>query len=204
MRAILVRHGESEGNQQGIIQGRLESQLTARGLRQSFALAAELADLSVPHIYTSPALRAQGTANVLASELRSQTTVDERLQERDFGPLQGLNVIEAQKTHPELFNTLLSGEPHRVTPEGECLDNVSRRLFSCLNDLNERHRNDTVIIVTHGHALEIVLWQLKGALITDDLRQYGHQNCSYSIVDIEGECISLAKWGIATHLRDIR
>ncbi|SQA99864.1 Phosphoglyceromutase [Cedecea neteri] len=98
MRAILVRHGESEGNQQGIIQGRLDSQLTARGLRQSFALAAALADLTVAHIYTSPALRAQGTANVLASKLGSRISVDERLQERDFGRLQGINAMEAQKT----------------------------------------------------------------------------------------------------------
>ncbi|WP_312745962.1 histidine phosphatase family protein [Cedecea neteri] len=204
MRAILVRHGESEGNQQGIIQGRLESQLTARGLRQSFALAAALADLSIAHIYTSPALRAQGTANVLASELHSQITVDERLQERDFGLLQGKNVLEARKQHPELFAALLSGDPQRVSAQGESLDNVNNRLFSCLKALNERHQNDTVVIVSHGHALEIAIWQLKGALITEDLRQYGHQNCSYSIMNIEGECIKLVKWGIATHLRNIR
>ncbi len=203
MRAILVRHGESEGNQQGLIQGRLESQLTARGLRQSFALAAELADLSVAHIYSSPALRAQGTANVLASELHCQITVDERLQERDFGLLQGKNVLEARKQHPELFAALLSGDPQRVSTQGESLDNVNNRLFSCLKALNERHQNDTVIIVSHGHALEIAIWQLKGALITDDLRQYGHQNCSYSIMNISGECINLVKWGVATHLRNI-
>ncbi|AIR63633.1 histidine phosphatase family protein [Cedecea neteri] len=203
MRAILVRHGESEGNQQGIIQGRLESQLTARGLRQSFALAAELADLSVAHIYSSPALRAQGTANVLASELHSQITVDERLQERDFGLLQGKNVLEARKQHPELFAALLSGDPQRVSAQGESLNNVNNRLFSCLKTLNERHQNDTVIIVSHGHALEIAIWQLKGALITDDLRQYGHQNCSYSIMNISAECINLVKWGVATHLRNI-
>ncbi|AIR59218.1 phosphoglycerate mutase [Cedecea neteri] len=203
MRAILVRHGESEGNQQGIIQGRLDSQLTARGIRQSFALADALADLTVAHIYTSPALRARHTADVLTSKLHSQITVDERLQERDFGLLQGINTMEARKQHPELFGALLSGDPLRVSSQGESLDNVSHRLFSCLKALNERHQNDTVIIVSHGHALEIAIWQLKGALITDDLRQYGHQNCSYSIMNIEGECINLVKWGIATHLRNI-
>ncbi|ATF91313.1 histidine phosphatase family protein [Cedecea neteri] len=203
MRAILVRHGESEGNQQGIIQGRLDSQLTARGLRQSFALAAALADLTVAHIYTSPALRAQGTANVLASKLGSRISVDERLQERDFGRLQGINAMEAQKQHPELFDALLSGDPLRVSSQGESLNNVSHRLFSCLKALNIHHQKDTVIIVSHGHALEIAIWELKGALITDDLRQYGHQNCGYSIMNIEDECIQLVKWGIATHLRDI-
>ncbi|AJZ90876.1 phosphoglycerate mutase [Klebsiella michiganensis] len=204
MRAILVRHGESEGNQQGIIQGRLESQLTARGLRQSFALATALADFSVAHIYASPARRAQGTASVLARELRSLITVDERLQERDFGLLQGMKATEAQKQHPELFDALLSGDPQRAISSGEGLDNVSHRLFSCLKELNKRHHNDTVIMVSHGHALEVAIWQLKDALITDDLRKYGHQNCSYSIMNIESDCIELVKWGIATHLQNIR
>lgn len=203
MRAILVRHGESEGNQQVIIQGRLDSQLTARGLRQSFALAAALADLTVAHIYTSPALRAQGTANVLASKLGSRISVDERLQERDFGSLQGRSFTDVQREFSEHYDMLFSGDPQAMAPHGESTENVSNRLFSCLNDLRKSHQNDTVVVVSHGHALEIVIWQLTGGLMSDDLRKYGHQNCSYSIMNIGVECIELVQWGIATHLRDI-
>lgn len=98
---------------------------------------------------------------------------------------------------------LFSGDPEAMAPHGESTENVSNRLFSCLNDLRKSHQNDTVVVVSHGHALEIVIWQLAGGLMSDDLRKYGHQNCSYSIMNFGVECIELVQWGIATHLRDI-
>lgn len=203
MRVILVRHGESEGNQRGIIQGRIESPLTERGYRQSLALAAALAEFPVVQIYTSPASRAQSTASLLAEKLSCLLTVNEQLQERHFGSLQGLSFTDALREFPEHYDMLFSGDPQAMAPHGESTENVSNRLFSCLNDLRKSHQNDTVVVVSHGHALEIVIWQLTGGLMSDDLRKYGHQNCSYSIMNVGVECIELVQWGIATHLRDI-
>lgn len=204
MQAILVRHGESEGNQQGIIQGRLESPLTERGRRQSLALATALAAFPVAQVYTSPALRAKDTAGLLADQFACPLTYDERLLERHFGLLQGLRFEDAQREYPQLTGALFSGNAQAATPQGETTEEVNNRLFSCLNDLHKRHRNNTVIIVSHCHALEGLIWQLKGALMSEELRKYGHQNCSYSILNVEAECIELLQWGIATHLRDIR
>lgn len=66
-RLILVRHGESEANLQGIISNRtLPHSLTPKGRQQALALAAQLQGLDVSCIYTSPILRARETAGLLS------------------------------------------------------------------------------------------------------------------------------------------
>lgn len=200
MRAILVRHGESEGNQRGIIQGGLESQLTERGQRQSLALAAALADFPVAQIYTSPALRAQSTASVLADKFACPITLDERLRERNFGLLQGLSFDEARIAYPETMRRLAAGDPLISAPQGESVVDVSKRILTVLNTLALSHAGETVVVVTHGAALEILLWQLKGAAPDDELSRYSQQNCSYSLLELTSAGPELQRWGVGTHL----
>ncbi|WP_227318215.1 histidine phosphatase family protein [Cedecea davisae] len=202
MQVIVVRHGESEANQQGVIQGRLDSRITDRGHRQVIALGAALADYSVSHIYTSPASRAISTARVLANQFSCLLTCDERLHERHFGVLQGMQFAQTLREYPGMAERLLSGSPQAAIPGGETVFDVSNRLLSFLKELPGKHEDKTVIIVSHGHALEILIWKLKGGAFDDDLRKYGHQNAAYSVLNIGGEAIELTSWGRATHLKN--
>ena len=203
MRVILVRHGESEGNQQGMIQGRLESPLTARGLRQCLALAAALSEFPVTQVYTSPALRAQNTAGVLAGHFTCPITTDERLHERHFGLLQGLTLDEARRQYPAAMRQLSVGDPLPRIPQGESVAEVSHRLLDFFKTLPLSDADDAVAVVTHGAALEILLWQLKGAAPGEELSRYGQQNCSYSLLAVTASGIELQRWGIGTHLLNV-
>lgn len=77
---------------------------------------------------------------------------------------------------------------------------VARRLMACLSDLAVDGQNQTLGVVTHGHALQALIWWLKGADPQEDLRRYGHRNCGYAMLDATASGFNLLNWGVATHL----
>ena len=90
MRLLLIRHGESIANAEGRLQGHLDIPLSDRGRRQAERLAERLAVLSVKALYTSPLLRAKGTAEIMSERLGLAIEQRAALMERNVGELEGL------------------------------------------------------------------------------------------------------------------
>lgn len=93
MRFLIVRHGETDSNVAGIIQGQLDTDLNARGRRQAAQVGAALATVDIDEVYTSPLRRASDTARAIveAHPKRERLPVwfDDRFKERGFGSLEG-------------------------------------------------------------------------------------------------------------------
>lgn len=91
VKLTLVRHGETEENVSGILQGRMPGTLTEKGWRQIAALRDTLAAQPTPFdlMLTSPLLRAVQTANALNASLHLPLQEAPLLQERDWGELTG-------------------------------------------------------------------------------------------------------------------
>ncbi|KAB5495156.1 histidine phosphatase family protein [Serratia sp. RJAL6] len=200
MRFIVLRHAESEWNRSGIIQGRSDSPLTEEGRRQIAGLGARLQMLSVTLLISSPAGRAFTTAETLAERCGCTVQMDERLQEQDFGRLEGLSYAQAMRDYPEATQCLFAGKAEASAPGGENAYEVAWRLMACLSDLAVDGQNQTLGVVTHGHALQALIWWLKGADPQEDLRRYGHRNCGYAMLDVTASGFNLLNWGVATHL----
>ena len=120
----LVRHGQSEWNRLGRIQGRSESPLTGRGREQAAALGRMLREV-LPDpgidIVASPLGRAFETATIIARELgrpASDVRADERITDFDVGALSGYPGWDAvAEDHPELARQRLE-DPMRFQPSG--------------------------------------------------------------------------------------
>lgn len=96
MRLIFARHGESVANVEPIISNRdLPHPLTAKGRQQANALADRLAENSIVAIYSSPILRAQGTAQIIAQRLGLVVETSAALREFDCGVAEGRGDDEA-------------------------------------------------------------------------------------------------------------
>jgi broad specificity phosphatase PhoE len=96
VRLLIVRHGETDCNVQGIIQGQLDTDLNPVGRKQAEYVGAALSSESIDEVYTSPLRRAKDTADAIVSahtNLRSRSRevywLDDRLKERGFGSLEG-------------------------------------------------------------------------------------------------------------------
>lgn len=141
---LLVRHGETAANVDGVLLGRADPPLTARGVEQVRALAAALppADLVV----ASPLGRAVDTARHLVPPGSARdVTVDERWIELDYGEFDGMAPTDVPAATWERWRA----DATYVPPGGESLVALTARVEEACGELAERARRDVVIVVSH-------------------------------------------------------
>jgi len=151
----LVRHGQSVGNRDGIVQGHLDSPLSDLGRRQAEALAtAWRADgVRFDHLLSSPLLRARQTAEILARSLGLDLEAEAVWMERDLGRAQGmlltdfLDVSHRQPAPTPFQPTFESGES-----AWELHARAARALQGIVNRTAGKY-----LIVSHGGLLNAVL-----------------------------------------------
>lgn len=143
MRLLIARHGETEENLLSICQGQTAGTLTRRGVAQCLQLGDRLKGCPITHIYSSDQLRAQRSAELMisASGCKAPLTLDRRLRERAFGRWEGRPFAELPP---------LDEEPHEI----ESVEAIAERLQSFLEELQERHSSDDmVLLMGHGFTM---------------------------------------------------
>src|SRR3990172_8408752 len=86
----IVRHGETEWNIKGVMQGHSDSPLTKTGEKQAHQIAEELKEIHFDEIFSSDALRAKRTAEIIALERKMAVQAKTALRERNYGEFEGL------------------------------------------------------------------------------------------------------------------
>ena len=152
---ILVRHGESEWNRAGRVQGQVNSPLTDLGINQSKAIRDYLSGIILNQeleIYTSPLDRALQTAEIIAQGIdypSRKIIIEERLNDFNLGEISGtFGWDKVAEIFPEQAQLRLQ-DPMRFHPSGgESGAEFEARLRSLLEDLMD---DDTLkLIVSHG------------------------------------------------------
>jgi len=149
-----VRHGITEWNERGIIQGVTDIPLSPEGLRQAALLAERLAKDGErwDGVYCSDLKRAYRTGEVLAGRLGIPLLTDERLRERSFGAAEGTTEAERLSRWGKEWRSLV--------PDQESDDSVRARGHSFVKDLAEKHPGEAWLVVTHGSFLARMLKSL--------------------------------------------
>ncbi|GMU06633.1 histidine phosphatase family protein [Corallococcus caeni] len=197
---ILLRHGETEWNAQGRLQGHLNSSLSREGLRQADALAARLTTLPFQALYSSDLDRAAQTAARIAARTGHDVQRDARLRERGLGILEGLTRAEAGQRHPDVFSAYAEGHADYVVPEGESASQRLRLALHCLEDLGARHVEARVVVVTHGGVLSALLRHCLG-IPPAAPRAFAVLNAGWNQFDLHAGGLRLVTWGDVSHLR---
>ena len=173
---LLLRHGETDRNAAGRSQGRDDPPLNARGRRQAADAARALAPLAPAAVYSSDASRARDTAAAVAVACGLEPRVDPRLAELDHGELDGLTGAELRDRHPELLETWRG-------PGGESLEQSRERMVAAATEIGERHRGESVVVVSHNLALRTLACEALGAPLTAP-RRLRLDLCSLTIVEL--------------------
>ncbi|MDG2537790.1 histidine phosphatase family protein [Dyella jiangningensis] len=163
---LFCRHGETELNRLKRFQGRLDQPLNEAGRMQADALAAHI-PRDVSRILSSPLLRAKQTADRLSHIAGRPVEIEHAFIERDFGFCEGLTWPEANAIHPHLtFASAL--ESWDSAGDGvEPIRAVVRRVASAMSMLLDDHRDERIVVVTHGFVIVAVQW-LASSLSEDD------------------------------------
>lgn len=155
MNLILLRHGETEWNLTGRMQGLSDTRLTDAGVDQAHQAAAKIPTFT--QIWTSPLQRALITAQIIADKQGNKYTVDDRLIERSWGEWEGLLPGEVDQRWP---GWRAEG---RKPPGYEYDKSVFARFQAWLADVQVVSRSGSVLAVTHGGFMSAVVRVLGGA-----------------------------------------
>jgi len=170
---LLVRHGETPLNRQGLMSGRKDVALTDRGARQAEEVARSL---PVPdRVISSPLRRARDTAAAFGRAVE----VDERWIELDYGEFDG----RAPGSIPDATLATWRTDASYAPPGGESLEMLAGRVSAACSDLAEEASRSTVVVVTHVSPVKAaVAWAL-GVPIDVSWRMYV-EDASVSRIDI--------------------
>jgi broad specificity phosphatase PhoE len=161
-RFILIRHGQTEWNQKERFRGWVDIDLDETGIRQAEAAAPRIARWEVSAIYASPLRRAMATAEIIAHPLRIPVTPLEGIIDMNFGVWQGLSIDEVKHNYPALFKLWRYSPETLEIPEGDSLEDVRKRSAAAIDDLAARHKDATVVLVTHRVVCKVLLCHLLG------------------------------------------
>jgi probable phosphoglycerate mutase len=169
---LLLRHGETEWNVLGRLQGSDDSPLTARGLEQAAALAAWTASRGVRRVVCSPLGRARTTAEQIAAACSAPLAVREALAEMSFGECAGLTLGQCEERFPAMLEARARARWEHRWPGGESYADVLERTRRWLDSEPDALAGEVVAVVSHqalNRALLVALtgceldWALSGA-----------------------------------------
>lgn len=178
-RVVAVRHGETEWNRNGRMQGWAPVPLNETGREQAAAAGEWLAgEYAFDRAVSSDLLRTEETAELLLEAVgETPVAFEPAWRERDLGVYQGLTCADIEARFPTFGLGEAAYEATEATPEGgESLRDVERRVLGRFEEFTST--SGTVLLVTHGGPLCILLGHAKGFGLTEALSTHHLDNCS--------------------------
>lgn len=196
---ILIRHGETEWNREGRVQGHLDSALTAEGVAQAEACALRLQSESFDHVYASDLVRARRTAGILNASPKLPVRYEPALRERCYGIGEGKTYLELDAMYPELSSRSRSTDADFAITGGESRRQFHQRITGVLPQIVEAHAGKRILVVTHGGVLGVIYRWLNDLPIAS-AHKVDIPNVAYNLVTIKDATWTLQVWADCTHL----
>lgn len=155
----ITRHGETQWNQEGRLQGWKNSPLTEKGMKYASLLGKKLEDVPFQTIFSSPSGRAVQTAELIRSERKIPIEYVENLKEFNFGDWEGKTKEDIKQLNWEDYENfwkkphLYNHRPHK----GESLQNLKDRIKDALTEIVQKSENGNILIVSHAIAIRAML-----------------------------------------------
>jgi broad specificity phosphatase PhoE len=172
LKLIIVRHGVTIENAANIAQGQTDGTLSEQGIKENEHLAVQLKDYSFSCIYSSPLGRAWHTAMAIHQYHPGIPLIREnRLMERNLGILQ-------ERPYPVPY-------AEADVYEGmETAASMAARLTDFLKEIKQKNKDETVVLVSHGYLIKVLLSILHGWPVEEFFKVKLMGNSAYSTVEL--------------------
>ncbi len=146
----IIRHGQTQLNQQNVLQGRSDYPLNETGIQQAMNAAELLRGVSFRTVFSSPLIRAVETAECIAPNCVIRTDI--RLIEMDYGPYEGMGLSALTPEVVLFFQDFV----HNPAPDGmEQLEHIVKRTGQFLEE--KCRTEDNILLSTHAIAMKGIL-----------------------------------------------
>lgn len=179
-RLVMWRHGETDYNATGRMQGHLDSQLTEVGRNQARFAVPALARFSPDIVVTSDLRRAMDTATTFTEVTGVPLRVDKRLRETNLGLWQGMTSAEVDEQWPgarQVWQT----DPTWTPPGGESRLEVAARAAEVVGDLDES-TDGTAVLCAHGGLIAALVGHLLELPVASWAKLGGIGNCHWTVL----------------------
>ena len=173
----IIRHGETDWNQEGRCQGRADIELNSKGIEQAKKISDQLKNIEFDMVFSSPLKRAYCTAQIIRS---NKIVVDNRIIERNNGKLEGM--LKAEYIELINFNDLSENE-YEVEP----LEEFRSRINNFLDETITNYKNKNVLIVTHAGVSIYMKCYFEGEPIDGNFHKLKLKNCEVLIYSNESD-----------------
>ena len=142
----IVRHGETDWNVQGRLQGRTDIPLNENGKMQAKKCGEFLAKTSWEVIITSPLKRARETAEIIAHHVKKPVITNDAFIEKSFGEAEGMTAEVREKVYLD-----------KQYPGQEQPEELQSRLLNGLQYIQRQYPDKQIILVAHGAVIHMIL-----------------------------------------------
>jgi len=160
MRIVLCRHGETDFNAEKRYQGRTDTMLNKKGLKQAEQLAEKLGDNDFYKAFSSPLKRCTQTAEkIMELHPKTKLIIKQELIEHDYGVFEGKTPDEI----PELFEEKEKNRYEFRHKNGETFREADeKRVKPFLEELKEKYYSRNILVVTHQRIGSLIIGSLLG------------------------------------------
>lgn len=162
MKLYVIRHGQTDWNVEGKIQGDTDIELNQTGIEQAYNAIEKIKKYDIDLIVSSPLKRARKTAEIINKEINCNIIFDDALKERCYGEYEGLirkdlkddELIQSGRLDNFYANELYKGI--------EGVQNLCNRVWKLIEELKNKFNDRNILLVTHGGTIPAIDAYFKG------------------------------------------
>lgn len=198
----LLRHGEAVANVERYFNGYTDCELTQNGKVQAELAALRLRNIKFDAVYTSDLQRTVDTVKPFCELSGLPFERKPELREINGGDWEGLRWADLPNLYPEQYENW-DNRPHLFeAPSGETMKNFSERSINAVNDIIKNHEGQSVLIVTHGTVIRVLMHYFYG-MPWDNMQSVNWcDNAAVSHIKYENGKFSVIIDGDNSHLGD--
>lgn len=185
LKLYFLRHGETTFSQTGGYCGDLDVELTPEGMEMARAFAEHYAALPWEGVYVSPMKRTIATATPICQTIGQEMQLRDGLRELSYGKWEGLSPEEVRAQYEEDYIRWLTEPAWNPPTEGETSIQLASRASLVIAEIEKKHPDGNVLVVSHKATIRILLCNLLGI----DLGRYRDRinvlTASVSIVKLD-------------------
>jgi broad specificity phosphatase PhoE len=187
-------------NEEGRVQGHVETSLSDAGRRQAGQTRVRLAGAPFTAAYASDLPRCMETAQLVLDSRPVPLRTAPELRELFYGLWEGRSYREIQKEEPERFAAMMADPLTFAPPEGEGLAELMLRVGRFVTATREAHApEETLLVVGHQGSLRALLLTVLELPLSHFWR-FGLRAASVSVLDVRRDGAILEEWNSTTHL----
>ena len=183
MKLYFIRHGQTDWNNEGKIQGSQDTELNDIGINQAIELSKKVLESNIEFskIYSSKQKRALKTAEILSHYTNVNYIHIDGLEEINLGDWEGLSWKAVRDTYPKEYDEWYSNRRYSKSHNGESYQDMLDRVLEALHRIIAIN-NDDLVIVTHSAVIMCLQCFLTDTPF-DNMRIFKTDNVSITEID---------------------